>query len=107
MGVDHNGVGGIGIELTEEIRNKLIEKGLFTQDEWDEDEYGCLETINLPYSVAGDGNYGGDDRYYLLVHGDNLEEIIKNEQEFRNHLQRLGIQLDQKDLIVISDLHVW
>ena len=107
MGIDHNGVGGIGIELTEEIRNKLIENKLFTQDEWDEDKYGCLEEINLIYSVAGDGSYGGKDIYYLLVKGDNLKEILENEEVFRNHLKTFGIQLTQGDLSVISDLHTW
>ena len=107
MGVDYSGIGGIGIELTEERRKKLISKGLFTEDEWDKDCYECLEEVNLPFSVAGDGSYGGDFRFYLLVEGDNLKEILENEEAFRNRLQNFGIQLTQEDLGVISDLHIW
>jgi len=62
---------------------------------------------SITFSVAGDGSYGGDFRFYLLVEGDNLKEILENEEAFRNRLQNFGIQLTQEDLGVISDLHIW
>ena len=74
MGVDYDGVGGIGSELTPELQEILISHGAFTEQEWDDDHYECVESLGFEYSMAGDASYtGGEDTVYLFVKGDNLD----------------------------------
>ena len=51
MGISYNGVGGIGIELTEEIIQKLISANIFTEEEWEEEE-------ELSATKRGEGGFG-------------------------------------------------
>ncbi len=54
MGVDYDGVGGIGIELTEEMIEYAIDHEVFTEEEWDDDRDYCLSKgEGFVYSVAG------------------------------------------------------
>lgn len=108
MGVDYDGVGGIGVEVTKDMIEKLIEKEVFTEEEWSDDSYSCLERIGLPYAKAGDSAYGGEARFYLLVNGSNLKEILSHEFYFIKRLEKLlGIFLSSEDLIVIEDILVY
>lgn len=108
MGISYDGIGGIGIEVTEEIVAKFISSGYFTEDEWDEDYYECLETIgeklNISYSTAGNFYNGIEDLvHYLLVDGENLKEVVENSKTFIEKLKTVGLDLTEKDLLVISD----
>jgi len=108
MGIDYDGVGGIGIEITKDVLEKFISFGLFTEEQWDEDYYDCLEKIGLLYNTAGNF-YSGDMEdltHYLFVRGNNLQEILDNEPEFISALEKFGITISRKDLIVISDHRV-
>ena len=67
MGVDYDGVGGIGIEFTDEMAEKFSDKGLFTVEEWDDDPNDCMERIGILYCEAGWANYGGERRIYLVI----------------------------------------
>ncbi len=108
MGVDYSGIGGIGIEITEERFALLLKHGLFTQEEWDNDPWYPLEKLKFPYAAAGVGNYTGKkNTYYVLVPVDNLTEIIANEAQFRGTFAKYGIDLQQKDLMVIVGLYVY
>lgn len=107
MGVDYDGVGGIGIEFTDEMVNKVIEKGVFTKENWEDDAVGCMDEIGILYCEAGAYNYGGERRIYLFVKGVTLEDVISNESEFRENLSKLGIDIERKDLKVIEDLCIW
>lgn len=110
MGISYDGVGGIGIELTEELIEKFISKGYFTEDEWDEDYYECLETIgeklDISYSTAGNFYSERDITRYLFVDGDNLKEILENYPSFIEKLKTVGIELSIEDLELISDYSV-
>ena len=53
MGVDYNAVGGIGVEFNDDLQYKAIELEYFTEEEWDEDPTGCVESLNIPYESAG------------------------------------------------------
>ena len=106
MGIDYDGVGGIGIEVTDKIINKLIEKKVFTSEEWEDDECGCIESVGMLYQQAGN-SYSGDETYYWLVEGANLTEINANAPKFIEKLAKLGIIITLDDLMVISDMHVY
>lgn len=61
MGVDYNAVGGIGVEFNDDLQYKAIELEYFTEEEWDEDPYACMEYLGITYEKAGNGCYGGTD----------------------------------------------
>jgi|GEM_PF-6478644 len=106
MGVDYNGVGGIGIKVTDDIICELIENGTFIEEDWDDDPDECLNDIGLAYASAGNC-YSGDTYYYWFVSGKNLDEINANANGFIKKLDDLGIRVTTKDLMVIEDLHVY
>lgn len=107
MGISYGSVGVIGIELTEERIQKFVSSGYFTQEEWEEDYYECLETISekLDHSYESSGNFYHEEdiTHYLLVDGDNLKEVLENHQTFIDKLKTVGIELSIEDLDVISD----
>ncbi len=112
MGVDYDGVGGVGIELTSDRITALVKSGVFTQDDWDDDPHECLLALckrigPVVYSEAGDYVYGGSRRMYLFVEGRNLVDLNMNESAFRQRLAVVGINLELSDLMVIEDLHIW
>lgn len=107
MGVDYDGVGGIGIEFTSKMSEKFITKGLFTEEEWDDDINECMERIGIPFNEAGSANYGGDGTMYLIVDGETLEDVLLNEGAFREKLSKVGINIGREDLQVISDILIW
>jgi hypothetical protein len=110
MGIDYDGVGGIGIELTEELVQRFIAAEYFTEEEWQDDYEDCLETIgkkfNISFTSAGNF-YSGDIVHYLLVDGENLKEINENSKTFIEKLKIVGIELSEESLKVISDYKVW
>ena len=119
MGIDYSPVGGIGIEIDEEMRS-LIEFKYYVntygigkiEDLEDLEEYEeldfqeILEECFLPYSMAG-CSYSGNHCYYLMVKGETLLEIENNYQEFIDSLKEYGISIIKEDLMVVSDLLVW
>lgn len=106
MGIDYDGVGGIGIEIDEDVHLKLIENGVFTDDEWDEDRDGCLEELDILYQQAGNA-YSGDVTFYLFVEGENLIEINRNAPKFIDKLNAVGINITIDKLKVISETFVY
>jgi len=105
MSIDYNGVGGIGIKV-EDYVDCFIESKLFTQEEWDDDRYDCVEQIGIPFNSAGN-HFCDDVYYYLQVEGSNLVEINKNALSFIKKLEKYGIFLKLEDLEVISDICIW
>lgn len=104
MGVDYSPVGGIGIEVTKEIKSKLIKANDGNYDDMD----SLLDDLDLPYKVAGNGSYTGNDNdYYVMVEGETLTEINSNTDRFIEVLGNLGVEIKLDDLKVIQELHVW
>ncbi len=106
MGVDYTGIGGVGIEITEEMQEMITEK---YNVENDEEVYfvEILDEIGIEYSEAGSGNYSGEARYYFLVEGSKFSEIQDNTDDFIKSLKDIGIEITSEDLDVISDIHMW
>lgn len=108
MGVDFDGVGGIGIEFTDEIRQKFIDSDKYpecTEELWEDDEDEFLNYARFPYQTAG-SSYVPEIYYYFMVPGKNLYEINSNAPDFIKKLKEVGINITQKDLIVIEDYHI-
>lgn len=106
MSTDYNGVGGIGVEFTEDMEEKAIEQGIFSRDDWEEDRYMCMEKIGVLFSRAGD-SYIGDTRFYLFVKGETLKEINDNAGEFVEKVSKFLPDLSVDTLQVIEDLHIY
>ena len=110
MGVDYEGVGGIGIKVTEEMVETMIAKGIFSREDHETDSWcvidGICKKYNMLYCEAG-CCYSGDTYKYLFVKGDNLKEINKNKDEFKKSLKTLfGKKFKDSDLKVIEDIYV-
>ena len=103
MGIDYEGVGGIGIKLTKEIVKAAIKNDLFTQEDWDECEYDCLEKFGMNFSLAGN-SFSGNEEWYLFVPGDTLRAINNNAPRFVFKLQEVVPGLNVGDLRVISEM---
>ena len=106
MGVDYSSVGGIGVEFTEDMKQAMIDKGLFTEDEWDDSQSECMDEIGIPYNEAGN-SYSCETCFYFLVKGKTLKEINNNAGEFVSELKECGINVSVNELQVISEYHVW
>lgn len=116
MGVDFDSVGGIGILVTEEIKEKLLHRGVIAEEHVKaEGWYAALENLLSDFDIdlqeAGDYSYSGDiddQHLYLLVLGNNLEEINEEALKFLEKLNELtGLIFTFKDLKVISDVLAW
>ena len=110
MGIDYRGVGGIGIEVTEDMIDEAFE---LKYPDFDEDSsYGekldnLLNASSLEYETAGNA-YSGETLFYLLVPGNTLGKIQKNVPIFlEDILQVFNIKKDPADLEVISDMLVY
>ena len=79
MGIDYDGVGGIGIELTEELVQRFIAAEYFTEEEWQDDYEDCLETI-VPEDLlesSDDINLVNNAIEVLKDFRESLEEIVE------------------------------
>ena len=106
MGVDYDCVSGIGIEVTADVRAKLMAMGLFTEAEWDCDPRECLHKLGLVTGTAGSCYDNEGFTYYLFVEGKTLGEIIANSAKFVATLKHWGVDINPNDLEVIEDMMV-
>ena len=107
MGIDYSSIGGVGIEVTKEIREHLISRGIFTQEDWDEDPIECLDKTGIMYDTGGSYYDSESLSYYFLIDGSTLTEILQNEESFLLKLKSLGIELGRDDLQIISDYCIY
>lgn len=103
MGVSYDGVGGIGIEFTEYMAQQAISTGQLSEEEWEEDDIWALEKLGFKCDRAGVYDTG---RLYIFVDGSNLTQVNKNKDSFINKLSKIGTQIQESDLEVISDIYV-
>lgn len=106
MGVEYRGIGGIGIEFTKEMEQKVANSGVFDKDDWSENTIDCFFDFDIEPAYAGNA-YTGEKRIYLLVGGKNLTEINNNKVKFIGDLSSCGIKISEEDLMVIEDYQVF
>lgn len=107
MSVDYDGVGGIGVLVTDNHIQLMIDNGLFSREEFEDDQSNCMDGVGIPYSCAGSFYQEDASYFYFLVSGKNLPEINSNAPKFIESLASIGIIVSDVDLIVISDLMIW
>lgn len=103
MGVDCSATSGFGIEVTEEIVDKMIENGVFTLAEWVTDKDECLGKAGFLHGAAG-SYYTGEITYYLFVHGDTIPELFKGANEFISELAEIGIGITIDDIKEVCEV---
>jgi len=106
MFFDYSPVGGVGIQLTKEMVERLISNGKFSEDDWEDDPDGCIDELGMSYQTAGN-SYSDETYHYLLVEGSTLMEINENVDDFVSELSKNGITISKEEIHVIRDLHVW
>ncbi len=106
MGVDCSAVSGYGIELTEDVLDKLIAAGLFTRDEWGGAKEGCLYRAGFSSGIAG-SYYTGDTIVYLLVDIVPITELVAAEMRFIATLESIGVTISIDDIEEISEVLWW
>jgi hypothetical protein len=104
MGIDYDSLGGIGIFADETIIYKLIDLGVFTEDEWKEDPHRCMKQLGIPYNTAG--HYDQPRIFFWLVKGTNLVQINENKEDFKNQFKNIGLFLEDSDLTVINEVEI-
>jgi hypothetical protein len=111
MGVDYDGVGGVGFKLDAVDVQTLIASGLFTQEAWEEDKDECLDKLELrkhggTRQHIGDCYTGDGVGYAMLVKGKTLKEINDNAPAFCARLSEYGVMKTPDDLEIISELYI-
>lgn len=112
MDMQVKGIGGVGIEVTDEMFGKMIDADWFGDDiEPSDDPDECLERaakiIGCRLEVGGDSVNEGVSRYYLLVDSDTLFGCVEKSAEFLGKLNDIGINVTSKDLKIISDFVIY
>lgn len=107
MGVGYGGVGGIGVQFDSDMQESAVEKGIFSEEDWDDCPGECMESVGLTFDTAGSA-YSGEEQFYLLVDGESLTDINNNAGDFCSKVnEAIGSKLTPADLKVIYDLHIW
>lgn len=107
MGIDYSGVGGVGVEFSDGIREGYIKNKIFTEEMWDNDKYDCLELTGVGYGEGGNA-YSGDITWYLFVDGGNLGDINSNAKCFTEKIHAMsGVLIKADDLLIISDICIY
>lgn len=106
MGVDYEGIGGIGIRLTDDMVDQAVDKGFFDHDEWDDCNNECLDKLGILYVGAGCA-LSGEVHYYFMVDGETYKELKDNIPKFVDEYNKIFKEISEDDLQVISDILMW
>jgi len=103
MSVDCSATSGFGIEVTEEIVDKMIEHGVFTLAEWVTDKEYCLDEANFLHGASG-SYYTGEIKHYIFVHGDTIPELFEGAKKFIKKLSSMGIEITIDDIREVCEV---
>ncbi len=104
MGTEYEGVGGIGIEITEQMIDVFISKGLFTREDYQDVGADCLNFLGLESKTAGN-LWNGECLEYFIVPGNTLGEVKANIPGFLQALYyALGYKIEEDSLEVVADI---
>ncbi len=107
MGVSYNVVGGVGIKITEDIIDTLIDNGAFSEEDWEEYGNECVdEFFDYECKTAGNACFG-ETTQYLLIEGDTLADVNSNSANFIKKLNKKGLKITKEDLIIISEHYIY
>lgn len=105
MTVYREPVGGIGLVVDEKIIKKLLKLDLISDVEDSEDILWVLEDLEIQSAKK---IVYVDDTIYILIAGNNLDEIITNSAKFTFDVySKLDIQYNFKDLKPIADIYTY
>lgn len=113
MGVDYEGVGGVGIHLDHEL---LMSIDAIVDKETEELNTELIDDFfskhKLSYTTAGGYCYSGDYEYdyrvYLIVGGHTIQELYDNSPPFIKKVNdALGTSYTLDDVVEINDYLVW
>ena len=92
-----------GIEFSEKVIKKLIEKNLFTKDDWELDGYTIFDDIDFKYEFIESGNMYVENsiKLYLIV-GSDRETAMNNLQECFEYLRTFDLHFSIKDVVKIG-----
>jgi hypothetical protein len=108
MGVDHDGVGGIGIRFTDLMKESCVSLGIFTEEEWEAVWFECMDKIGISWTEAGSYSYGGEKRIYFIISGcKTLGDVVNKADSFCGELAKIGIIIKKEELKIIEDILVW
>lgn len=103
MGVEYDAIGGIGIEVSDELIQSAIDNGLFTIEDYQIDSYECLEKFGESIGEAG-SCWTGETEFYLFVKGYTLGDINKNAPAFVKRLGDFGTVVEVDDLQLVYEV---
>lgn len=105
MTVYREPVGGIGLVVDEKIIKKLLKLDMIGEEWNNEDVLWALEDLEIQSAKK---IIYVDDTVYILIAGDNLDEIITNSVKFTFDVySKLDIQYNFKDLKPIADIYTY
>ena len=103
MSIDHGAVAGIGITLTDDMKETLINgESRFSDEEWEDDFEWCLEEMGLDCRQSGCFLSGANIETHIFVEGDTLADINKNAPGFIEKLVKFGLNVRMEDLVLIE-----
>jgi hypothetical protein len=110
MSVDYEGIGGIGVVLTNDIIREMdINCEKFSLKDWESGGNDYLKDYllesGLKYEMAGNC-YTGDIFYVILMEAETLGDINSNAGKFCSMLGEIGIKIEAENLSVISEMCV-
>lgn len=111
MGVDYDGVGGIGFRIDDFLDKLLIDaefSRLWEDDKYEACEYLCKDVDHACYMEAGSGGYGGQYRFYVCIVSTTLGDVNARAESFCDQFnKRWGLNLKPDELKIIEDIHIW
>jgi len=107
MSINHGTVAGIGITLTDDMKEIIMNGDLrFPTEDWEDDFHWCLEKIGLKCGESGCFLSGTNIKIHLFIEGDTLDDINNNAPAFIKKLAEYGIIIKGEDLMVIREMRM-
>ena len=106
MGVDYDGIGVIGFQIKVFLTDEQEERGDCIYEFLDK----VLKDSPYSYTPAGDGGYGGEDRWYIGINKPEENDwgnIPEKRDELHRFIEQLGGVEIEGEFGLHEDLHVW
>lgn len=91
-----------GIHFSETVIEKLIEKNLFSKEDWEMDGYTVFDNIDFKYEFVESGNVYTDQLKLFMVVGYDRESAMENLKECLEYLHTFDLNFSIKDVVKIG-----